>query len=79
MEWIDIKKKPIPIDGKPVLVYLEKKILKSRIHVATSGLSANKKPITYVGGHFDFDMPEILCWMDMSFLPEPPEVKNESK
>jgi len=55
----------VPYDGKPVLVYLESEMLKSRIHTATY-----HKNITIIGAHFDFDCPKATHWMPLPIAPE---------
>ena len=58
----------VPRDNTPVLVYLEKKLLGSRIQVGVF----NEKGTDLIGGHFAFDCPKPLVWEE---LPEPPDFK----
>ena len=62
MDWQPIE--TAPRDGTPILVWLVKAHLGTRIHVAS--LRPN---ISLVGQMFAFDMPEMLLWMP---LPPPP-------
>lgn len=57
----------MPCEGR-ILVYLEEEAGWTRVHIATRRRVQNGT-ITVVGGHFDYDMPEIVAW---SFPPDEP-------
>ena len=65
MEWISVKDR-LPDDETPILLKLEKEILKSNMH---SGYYKEGKPFI-VASVFAFDAPKITHWMP---LPEPPK------
>lgn len=66
MSWNPIE--TVPRDGTPVLVYLESKMLGTRVH------SASFHPnIARIGGCFEFDAPKATHWM---LEPKAPEERN---
>jgi hypothetical protein len=55
----------VPRDDTPVLVYLEKALLRSHIHMGRFD-----EKLGIIGGSFDFDCPKATHWMP---LPAPPK------
>ncbi len=59
----------VPMDGTPVLVYLETESLGSRWH------SARFRPnYKLIGHHFAFDVSKPLGW-----IPQPQEIQNDQQ
>lgn len=69
--WTLVAKRPIPMDGSTVLVWLEKKLLRSKL--ATACYHPN---IQFIGNVFAFDAPTPLYWRDAP-LPPPGEFEVE--
>jgi hypothetical protein len=64
-KWIPVSETPIPLDGIPVLVYLEKEMQRSRVHAAFY-----LPNVKIIGTLFYFDAPKPTHWMPMIEGPE---------
>lgn len=56
----------VPTDRTPVLVLLESKLLKSRVHVATFGITGNGSRIGFIASVLEYDAPKVLGWFPLS-------------
>lgn len=61
-DWQSIES--APMDGTPILVWLEAPMLRSRYQIAIF-----RPNVSIIGGVFAFDAPKPLGWQP---LPEPP-------
>lgn len=53
----------VPTDGTAILVWLEKPMLRSRVHSATYSRNAHDQIMVVIGGVFGYDAPKPLAWM----------------
>lgn len=69
-EWISVETTPIPEEGNYLVMVAQNENRKgrNRIHVAEM-----RKNISVVGQYFDFDMPAIIRWQPLPYLPKPTE------
>ena len=59
----------VPIDGTPILLYLDGELFGSRMHIGTFN-----RNLKIIAGHFVFDCPPALFWAE---LPMPPTKETD--
>ena len=70
MKWYSVDEKPIPRDGRPVLVRLDdwKKGDKNNKRIQVGYF--NKEGVSQIGFHFEFDLPKVTHWAEITDIPE---------